>query len=141
MGCGAAVGSPGHRHHCQHHYGVGDPDQVDEEDGEGYIVAGSVCVTDEGSGCRVLNALTHSTHRSCKVSLLKTFLFSSVSKRSLLSPVHCVVVADGSQTARRSLSLVDFQRNLSIEPTILLSNDNNGDRRIKEIKPPLSYII
>ena len=73
MGCGAAVGSPGHRHHqCHHQHHDGDPDQVDEEDGEGYIVAGSVCVTDEGSGCRVLNALTHSTHRSCKVSLLKT---------------------------------------------------------------------
>ena len=73
MGCGAAVGSPGHHHHCQHQHHDGDGDQVDEEDGEGYIVAGSVCVTDEGSGCRVLNALTHSTHRSCKVSLLKTF--------------------------------------------------------------------
>ena len=79
MGCGAAVGSPGHHRQCQHqhHDGDGDPDQVDEEDGEGYIVAGSVCVTDEGSGCRVLNALTHSTHRSCKVSLLKTFSLSS----------------------------------------------------------------
>ena len=142
MGCGAAVGSPGHRHHCQHQHHDGDPDQVDEEDGEGYIVAGSVCVTDEGSGCRVLNALTHSTHRSCKVSLLKTlFLFLGFQVFSSLSPVHCVVVADGSQTARRSLSLVDLPRNLSIEPTILLSNNNNGDRGIKQIKPPLSYII
>ena len=89
MGCGAAVGSPGHHRHWHHQHHDGDPDQVDEEDGEGYIVAGSVCVTDEGSGCCVLNALTHSTHR-CKVSLLKTFpLFLFQALASLTGSLCC----------------------------------------------------
>ena len=36
--------------------------KVDEKKEEGYIVAGSVRVSDESSGCRVFHALAHSTH-------------------------------------------------------------------------------
>ena len=45
---------------------------------DAYIVSSSVCVPYEGSGCRVLNALAHSTHPSIVFPFFSFHFLSSV---------------------------------------------------------------